>query len=101
MRRSLIFVFVVAIVAVGCGTSGSQVVYVSGMDGNLEIYAVDPDGENQRNLTNSPSDEFAPRLSPNGDLISFLSSSAGGTALEVMSRTAATERSLPWTWVRL
>ena len=42
-------------------------------DNNYEIYAMDPDGRNQRNLTNNPATDLLPRLSPDGTKILFVS----------------------------
>ena len=44
----------------------AQIAFVSDRDGNGEIYLMDTDGKNQRNLTNHPADDFAPTWSPDG-----------------------------------
>ena len=44
----------------------AQIAFVSDRDGNGEIYLMDTDGKNQRNLTNHPADDFA---SPHGLLM--------------------------------
>jgi Tol biopolymer transport system component len=36
---------------------GSKIAFLSDRDGNFEIYAMDPDGSNQLNLTNTPANE--------------------------------------------
>src|SRR5437773_5497300 len=37
-----------------------------------EIYVMDPDGKNQRNITNSPASETRPAFSPDGKKIAFV-----------------------------
>jgi hypothetical protein len=38
----------------------AQIAFVSKRDGNFEIYVMDADGGNQKNLTNHPEDDEAP-----------------------------------------
>jgi Tol biopolymer transport system component len=40
-------------------------------DGNLEIFAMDPDGGGQTNLTNDAASDYAPAGSPDGRRIAF------------------------------
>ena len=40
----------------------AQIAFISDRDGNGEIYLMDTDGKNQRNLTNHPADDFAPSM---------------------------------------
>ena len=82
-------VFLLALAA--CGSASSNILFTSDRDGNLEIYSFDIRGEGETNLTNSQTDEFAPRLSPSRRLVSFLSGVEGATAVELM-RTDGTER---------
>jgi len=42
-------------------------------DNNYEIYAMDTDGRNQKQLTNDPAVDLLPRLSPDGTKILFVS----------------------------
>jgi len=38
----------------------AQIAFYSNRDGNDEIYVMDADGKNQRNLTNNPAGDWAP-----------------------------------------
>ena len=38
----------------------AQIAFVSDRDGNFEIYVMDADGGNQRNLTNNPHHDWGP-----------------------------------------
>ena len=55
----------------------AQIAFVSDRDRNDEIYVMDDDGKNQRNLTNHPSDDYAPSWSPDGTRIVFMSDRDG------------------------
>lgn len=52
---------------------GSWLAFRSGRDGNFEIYRMDADGSNPRNLTNHPARDTFPAVSPQGDRIVFSS----------------------------
>lgn len=50
-----------------------KIAFESKRDGNFEIYAMDPDGSNQANLSNNPSAyDYDPAFSPDGDKIAFV-----------------------------
>ncbi len=74
-----------------CGGGPSPVVFTSDRDGNLELYAATLDDGQETNLTNTPGDEYSPRVSPDGRLVAFLSGSGETVALEVM-KIDGTER---------
>lgn len=50
-----------------------NIVFESDRDGNREIYVMEVDGSNPRNLSNNPADDFNPKWSPDGSQIAFVS----------------------------
>ena len=50
-----------------------NVAFDTDRDGNWEIYIMGPDGENPKNLSNNPADDWDPAISPYGDRIAFVS----------------------------
>ena len=49
----------------------ARIAFMSDRDWNWEIYVMDDDGGNQRNLTNNPGDDKYPSWSPDGKRITF------------------------------
>ena len=74
-----------AIVLPACGSPGPQIFFASDRDGNMEIYSIDPSGENEANFTNSRLDEFNPVVSPDRKSVAFMSGTLDENAVEVMS----------------
>jgi Tol biopolymer transport system component len=55
-----------------------RLAFISGRDGNREVYLTDAGGTNQINLTNHQATESSPSWSPDGTKITFASSRSGG-----------------------
>ena len=52
---------------------GRKLAFVSGRDGNAEIYVMNADGSEQENLTRQPANDSHPSWSPDGRKIAFVS----------------------------
>jgi Tol biopolymer transport system component len=52
---------------------GRQIVFRSTRDGNKELYLMNADGTNVRQITHDPSGDTMPAISPRGDLVAFAS----------------------------
>ena len=73
---------------------GRTIVFVSGRDGNGEVYAMDADGSSPRNLTQDPAKDVRPAWSPDGRRIAFVSSRDGQSEIYVMNADGSGQRSL-------
>ncbi len=62
----------------------AQIAFASYRDENLEIYVMDADGQNPRNLTNNPVEDGSPSWSPDGGRIAFASLRDGSWEIYVM-----------------
>jgi Tol biopolymer transport system component len=60
---------------------GQTVAFTSTRDGNYEIYLMDPDGSNQRNVTETPGKETLPQWWPDGEL-GYLVEQRSGNAMQ-------------------
>jgi Tol biopolymer transport system component len=60
------------------------IVFHAVVGGNVDLYAVGPDGSERRRLTNHPASDVNPALSPDGRWIAFVSDRAGHSQIYVM-----------------
>ena len=72
----------------------AQIAFMSKRDGNPEIYVMDIDGKNQRNLTNNRHDDYSPSWSPDGKRIVFTSEPDGNGEIYVMDADGGNPQNL-------
>jgi TolB protein len=69
----------------GEAPAGEKIAFVAFRDGgDQEIYIMNADGSDQRNLTDDPGEDFDPDWSPDGKLIAFASDRTGEPEVYVM-----------------
>ena len=71
------FVVLVLTSLMVCVDAQAQIAFVSHRDGNPEIYVMDADGGNPRNLTNNRDKDYSPSWSPDSKRIVFMSNRDG------------------------
>jgi TolB protein len=78
------------------GTSllGSKIYFVSNRTGHKEIWVMDPDGSNQKQVSHFNSISIMPAVSPDGTRIAFTSYAKGNPAIFILSTD--TGRQLPF-----
>jgi TolB protein len=88
--------FAADIIAQMGGTSllGTKIYFVSNRTGHKEIWVMDPDGSNQRQLSHFNSLSIMPAVSPDGTKIAFTSFARGNPAIFILSTD--TGRRLPF-----
>jgi len=94
--RKLAHDFAADIIAQFGGTSlaGTRIYFVSDRTGGKEIWSMDPDGGNQKQITRFRSISIEPAVSPDGAKIAFTSFYKGNPAIYVFS--VETGRALPF-----
>ena len=68
--------------------------FASDRTGTWDIYTIDIDGGNLRNLTNSPGNEFDPAWSPDGRFLAYVSNHKRNTEIYVMDINTGERRRL-------
>jgi serine/threonine protein kinase/dipeptidyl aminopeptidase/acylaminoacyl peptidase len=58
-------------------TPDGRLIYASPVNGNQDIWIMNADGSNQKQLTTDPQPDYAPTISPDGRYIIFVSNRAG------------------------
>ena len=71
-----------------------KIVFASFRDGNREIYLMNPDGSQQVNITNHPSEDVYPIWAPTGELILFVSDRDGVRDLYLMDADGGNVRKI-------
>ena len=73
---------------------GSTILYAANHDGDLEIYVVNADGTDVRQLTDNDDQDFFPSWSPDGAAIVFSSDRNGAVELFLMDAAGGNQRPL-------
>src|SRR5579872_2731460 len=94
--RKVAHEFAADILAHWGGTSlfGTKIYFVSDRTGHQEIWSMDPDGANQKQITSYRSISIMPAVSPDGSKIAFTSYRYGTPAIFILS--TETGRNLPF-----
>ena len=83
---SLVLATILAFVACGrLGSPGHPIVYVSEVEGNPDVYTVDPDSGEIIAVQRSPNSEFGPTWSPEGERVAFVTGGAGSRDVNIVS----------------
>ena len=67
------------------GSSSGKITFMSGRDGNMEIYVMNADGSNQTPLTSNTVKSVASVWSPDGSKIAFMSEKDGNLEIYLMN----------------
>ena len=72
----------------------SKIAFISERDGNKEIYVMNSDGSEQKNLTNNPAGDYSSSWSPDGKKIAFTSGRDGNGEIYVMNADGSEHKRL-------
>ncbi len=89
---ALIFSYIALLVCVQAKVpEQAQIAFSTTRDGNYEVYVMDEDGGNPRNLTDHPATDWFPSWSPGGQRIAFTSDRDGNYEIYVMDSDGRTK----------
>ncbi len=71
---------------------GTRIAFASNVAGNLDIWAVRPDGSSLARLTTDPADDMMPAWSPDGSQIAFASNRSGSREIWIMNADGTNQR---------
>lgn len=91
MRLLIIPLMALILTALACSSAGNPIVFTSDIDGNREIFSIDPEQAELVNLTKSAANEYAPALSPDGTRLAFLSGDDSHNTLHVIALNEETD----------
>jgi len=78
----------------GASLLGSKIYFVSNRTGHKEVWVMDPDGGNQRQISHFNSISIMPAVSPDGSKVAFTSFAKGNPAIFILATDSA--RRLPF-----
>ncbi|MGW8225192.1 MAG: DUF5050 domain-containing protein [Anaerolineales bacterium] len=76
------------------GSETGLIIYASDQDGDFEIWMMNADGSDQRQLTDNDSKDISPSWSPDGDQIAFVSDRDGNDEIYIMNADGSDVRRL-------
>ena len=91
MRLLMIPLMALVLASLACSSAGNPIVFTSDIDGNREIFSLDPEKAELVNLTKSAGSEYAPALSPDGSHLAFLSGDEEHNTLQVIALNEETD----------
>ena len=69
---------------IGCGSSTDKITFVSEVDGDAEIYVIDPESGVATPLPHNNSSDTNPVWSPDGKLVAYVSDESGDLEINVV-----------------
>ena len=71
---------------IGCGSNTAKITFVSEVDGDAEIFVIDPDSGISTPLTDNRSSDRNPIWSPDGKLVAYVSDESGDLEINLVDR---------------
>ena len=81
---------------VGCGSDADKITFVSEVDGDAEIYVIDPDSGEAVPLTDNHSSDTNPIWSPDGKYVAYVSDESGDLEINVVDDKGKLTRRLTY-----